>query len=156
MNYASPSVELGVCLPINEIIGRSSKAAIGLLGLVAYPAGLKFRFAAAWNDPDLVEEANRPWMAFHGDPEQVLKLGLRYADGSVFTNLDRHFSQTVGLPSGLRQDITWWVPAIPPDGAVEVFCEWLVAGIGTSRLELEGEPIRQASAIPSVRWALPT
>jgi len=155
LTYLPPGNELGVCVPVNSIVGRSSIASVGLIGIVAYSAGLSLRFAVEWVDPDLVQKAAEPWLPFGRRGRQFLKLGARFADGQVFTNVDGNIARTLGLPTGLREDLIWWVPRIPTQGGIELFCEWPIANIATSKLELDGADVRRAAATPPIQWTAP-
>lgn len=154
-SFRPPADELGVCVPINRLLGQSAIAAVGLLRIVVYASGLDFRFAAAWNDPDLVTDSNEFGIRLRRPDDHSLKLGLRLKDGTAITNVDGPKPFHLGPPTGLRQDLTWWIPSIAPDGDMEVFCQWPLAGLDMSSIVIPGDPIQEAAAQPPERWTRP-
>jgi hypothetical protein len=155
LNWQPPHNELGTCVPVNEIVGQSDIAVIGLLGCVVYSVGMQFRFVVEWTDADLVMDPHGPWTPRGQIHNASFKLGVRYGDGTVFTNVDGHTPFPLGLPTGLRQDLTWWIPALPPEGDLELFCEWTEARIEKSRRVVDSAALRRTSEAPPIGWARP-
>jgi len=84
-----------------------------------------------------------------GDHHLVFRYGLRRSDGTKVTSVDRICGISVpgsGLwriargPSG---SVCWTWP-LPPDGPLELVCEWPAGGIPVTAIELDGTAIRAA------------
>lgn len=92
-----------------------------------------------------------------GIPPEMLRLGLRFADGSKATNtggLHPHHRQPPDGPvmhagggggGGGSWHQTHWVWPLPPPGPVVVVCEWPALDIPLTNTELDADVILAAA-----------
>ncbi|KHD75281.1 hypothetical protein MB27_23755 [Actinoplanes utahensis] len=149
------------------LLARSETAAVGLSGLVAYPNGFEFTVVAVLRDEDRAGRVfDHVFNRFRGDEPltpQFLRLGIRFADGGVVTNLsgtppwDRGADAPMligqsGGGGGRRYDMQHWVHPLPPPGPVTFVIEWPAYGITETRATLDGTLIRTAATQAISLW----
>jgi hypothetical protein len=110
--------------------------------------------------PLQLEDADRPETL----PDEFLRVGVRFSDGRVATNLPGGFwtapddgplflsgHQYGDLADELPEDrrtiyaVRWHVWPIPPPGPLTVACAWPAHGIPESSIELDGDAVRVAA-----------
>jgi hypothetical protein len=168
-----PEAALAGVVAEELLLVRTDSAAIAITGLLAYPTGFEFMLStvlrresrrAAMFDPGLQHH----WHVHHGDepvPDQFLRLGIQFADGSVATNLDRRAfmspqSDPVGTVlladggggGGRRYDMRYWVWPLPPPGPLTFVCQWPAYGIAESRVDIDAQLILDAAARAVQLW----
>jgi hypothetical protein len=91
-----------------------------------------------------------------GLPEEMLRIGVQFADGSKATNTSE-FHHGDGPPpapvlrtgGGGGGDRSWhqneWVWPLPPPGPLTFVCEWPAAGIALTRSEIDAQLILDAA-----------
>jgi hypothetical protein len=89
-------------------------------------------------------------------PSQLLRVGVRFADGRAATNISGHDSPVDGPSLWALQggghggrdscafDQGYWIAPLPA-GPVSISCEWPIAGIEVSRLDIQGETVLEAA-----------
>ena len=163
---------------MNAVVARSERAAVALASLTAYPNGFELEFDIRLRDHDLAQliHGAPPWLygRLEGSPrpdealpDELLRYGIEFPDGSKATSLDeppfpppgdeREPSPPVLVPRGggggeARWDQRVWVWPLPPPGGVRVVWEWPIAGIPLTRFELEGDSIRRSAERAVVLW----
>ncbi len=163
---------LGGVVPVELVIGLSDRAAVALVGIVAYPTGFSFTLASRRRNPD---PADRHWKPPHELdapmmegrlPPTLLRFGFQFADGEKLTSIPRASPQLDfdSEPSGPTMfpragggdsaawDSDFWVWRLPPPGPVTVVCEWPSEGIDETRTTLSSEEFLAASARAQVLW----
>ena len=96
-------------------------------------------------------------------PPQLLRVGVRFADGRTATSVGGHnrpldgpvMDELSGGVSGsdggqssnrrTRLHQGYWISPLPPSGALNVLCEWPALAIPLAQLELDGETLFDAA-----------
>lgn len=150
---------------------RTEQVAVAVGSVRAYPNGFEFTLhgrlrqegeARARGGSDPFDR--NP----HGDgklraPEQVLRLGVLYADGrrtATTARQDLTDERTGGLMlrqeggggTNRRWDWDFWVHPLPPEGPVVLVASWLEYGVGETMAELDGTAILEASRRSVILW----
>lgn len=151
---------IGGAVAGNVLLARSATAAVGLSGVVAYPNGFEFAVVAVLRDEDRDGRVfEHVFNRFRGDEpmtREFLRLGIRFADGGLATNLSerRPWDGEADGPlllgqngggNGRRYDMQHWVSPLPPSGPVTFVIEWPAHGIAETRASLDGDLIRAAA-----------
>lgn len=175
-----PQNALGGVVALELLLARSDRAAVVVASATAYPAGVEFTVdvrhlpeeeadsAAKWRGP--------PWHYPYGEggelPDELLRLGVEFADGAKVTTLrpglpspDVWRAGAAEPPSGPvliaqggsgstgRWTQTFWLWPLPPDGPLSFVCEWPAADIGLSRANVERTLLRDAASRSQTLWA---
>ena len=167
--YGPPEVELPVPVGVSLILARTEDVAVAVTGIHAYSEGFEMAIGVR------IREENRPQsrslVTFHGErdsegrwPDNILLLGVEFADGRLASNLGRSFPAHDGEPDGVVMqpgggggggrswDFTYWVWPLPPAGPVAIICAWPGRGIPESRAQVDASVIRDASALAVQLW----
>ena len=154
---------LGGVVPVELVIGLSDRAAVALVGIVAYPTGFSFTLASRRRNPD---PADRHWKPPHeldaplteGTlPPTLLRFGFQFADGEKLTSIPRALAAVgfrqravrsndvsrAGGGDGAAWDSDFWVWRLPPPGPVTVVCEWPSEGIDETRTTLDSDALQR-------------
>lgn len=143
-----PAEEVGQLLPVRRLFASSPAAVIVLTDLIAYTTGFRFTIRCR-TGPRVPRRGANTMYVQGGDHDHVLRIGLRWSDGTKLTSVDEQCgisTSGAGLwpienaPSGQL----WWTWPLPPEGPLQVVCEWPVAGIPVTGIELDGSAIRAA------------
>jgi len=154
------------------LLARTEATAIAITGLSAYPTGFGFVLTAALRREDRRGQAFRHGLHSHwpGDtseplPDEFLRLGVRFADGSVATNLDRRalpppnadpagpiLRPDGGGGGGRRYDMHYWVWPLPPPGPLTFVCQWPAHEIPESHAETDAQQILDAAGRAIRLW----
>jgi hypothetical protein len=89
-----------------------------------------------------------------GDPDECLRIGLQFSDGTRTTSLDHLLprEQRERAPAPLRQTWgggqrqRWWVHPLPPPGPILFVLEWPAAARERVTAQLDGDAIREAAS----------
>jgi len=160
------------------VIARSERAVVALTDCVVFSNGFDVAITV------LTRESMDPRMLGFGRPPQlgqplpddVLRIGIQYADGRKTTSLHAHaagrreymlalaegrtppepegplMQPRGGGGGGTRWDHRFWVWPLPPPGPVKLACQWPSEGIALTFHELSGDQIRSAAAGVSDLW----
>jgi hypothetical protein len=167
--------ELGECVPLSFVVGRSDKGVVAIEHATAYSTGVELAFRAAGRG--LGERESQRLLHqqhYFGDEEisdELLRIGVELADGSRASNLgvDRRRWLPDKEPDGPllvqhggggggggagRVDLhaVYWLWPLPPAGAIRVFVEWPALDIALSHVELDAALFLQASARSRSLW----
>jgi hypothetical protein len=164
--FGAPRGVLPGVIPLELVLARSEKAAVCITRLAAYPTGFEFdvlALAAPGHaeldlDPMLFgpyhHRARRPGGEL---PPELLRVGVRFADGTKATNTggvgyDQDpppgpvmFSGGGGGGGGQWRQ-TEWVWPLPPSGPLTFVCEWPAAQIPLTRTDLDAQAVLDAAA----------
>ena len=162
--------------PLGEVLSdlllaRSESGAVYVAYLDAYPDGFEVEVSATTtvgyqefardgdaSRPDLFGR-HWPMVGERRDtlPPELLRVGVRFADGRTATNVSGHDSPAGGpvmwsLRGGGRGGAGgssfhqgYWISPLPPPGPVEIVCEWPAVGIPLARHTLDAQRIRDAA-----------
>jgi hypothetical protein len=172
-----PDDELGVAVPIREILASDPGIVIALVDCIAYSTG--FEFGIALRSRTDIEPSQ---MGF-GPPsrttfsDMAFQVGIRFADGgTAVTNGDpsqevlAHWrmhaegrepnpsdgpiiSPRSGGGGGGRYDFRYWVWPLPPEGKLAFTCEWPAQGLALRSREVDASAIRRAGAAATKLWS---
>jgi hypothetical protein len=174
-----PESELGVAVPLREVLASDEGVVIGLIDCVAYSTGFEFRIAVrSKRDLDSAEMGFGPPPPYGPDrSDRELTFGIRFADGSAALTGGRpgpelmaqwrmHAEGREPSPSdgpllmprgggggGKRYDFTYWVWPLPPEGKLTFLCEWRARGLGPTSHEVDAAAIRRAGASSKSVWS---
>ena len=149
--------------PLSLVLARTDEVALAVSGGLAYPNGFGFTLTILLREQN--ERAMRHWH-MHGElTDDVLRFGVRFADGSKATIFDmrRNFgseqapSGPVLMPrggggGGRSWSMGFWVWPLPPPGPFAFVCEWPAYGIVQTELEIDTAAIRDATARAETLW----
>jgi hypothetical protein len=158
----SPRGTLPGIVPIERVLAQTDRVAVCVTRIAAYPVGFELDLLAMITpdedfDPMLF---HRQHLAGRGAvdelPPEMLRFGVRFADGSSATNIDgfqrertrptapvMHHAGGGGGGGEWRQ--TFWVWPSPPPGPVTLVCEWPAMGIALTESELDAQSILEAA-----------
>lgn len=138
---------------------------------LAYPEGVEFTLTLRLH-PATEEWYAHPWDLPHRrsrggqrpPPDDLLRFGLLYPDGSKWTNMSGFFPQLDQEPAtpvvigrgggggGSSWDMAYWLWPLPPDGPLTFFAEWPALKVKESSASVDGRALRQAAAEAEVVW----
>ncbi len=171
--------ELGVAVPLREVLASDEGVVIGLIDCVAYSTGFEFRISVrSKRDLDSHEMGFGPPPPYGPDrSDRELTFGIQFADGSAALTGGRpgpefmaqwkmHAEGREPSPSdgpllmprgggggGKRYDLTYWVWPLPPEGKLTFLCEWRARGLGPTSHEVDAAAIRRAGASSKSIWS---
>jgi hypothetical protein len=150
---------------------RTESAAVALGSLRCYPRGFAFslhvRVRQLEEGMHLLADPFGRHRRFRGETpaEQLLRLGIEYADGRRTATNAAHPRFTDDFPadqlllqegssgsSDRRWDGNFWAYPLPPDGPVTFVASWQARGVTESRVEVDGAGIRAAAGRAVVLW----
>jgi hypothetical protein len=95
-------------------------------------------------------------------PERTFRIGLQLPEGTRVTSLDGHAGVTeeATVASGPRLKwiwqsgghFLWWVYPLPSRGVVTFACEWPIAGIPLSTVDVDAAVILEAAERSIKLW----
>ncbi len=157
-------------VPAEVVLVRTGQVAVAIGSVRAYPNRFEFTLHTRLRRED---EAGPGWtdpLERHGRagaqaPEDVLRLGVLYADGRRAATTGGYWrpdedadpgrlvlSQNGGGGNARRWDGDFWVYPLPPEGPVTFVVSWLRYGVAETRAELGGAAIRQAAGRAVILW----
>jgi hypothetical protein len=175
-----PDQEIGAVVAVDRMVARSANVVIVVPFARVFSTGCMLSVETALRQGDLTAEA---WWDLHmsghigypiearGEPlpDRLLRLGVRYRDGTKLTTLQQR--PTVGgqEPDGPVLTLTpassggrgWgrmfhsvglWLWPLPPAETLEFAVQWPVGGIVETIVELDGTAIAEASARSQLTW----
>ena len=173
-----PEDELGAAVPLGQIVGRSDRGVVAISHALVYSSGLSFDLQAQVEGlrPD---QSNLVFHEQHHggvNPEELsdgfLRFGVELPDGARVSNLGlrrRWANPAEGEPdspvlssaggsggttsagrSSLQQ--SYWLWPLPQDGTLRLFCEWPIAAIGLTSVDVEARSLRDAAASVVKIW----
>ena len=172
-----PEDELGVCVNLGLVLGRSTTGVVALSYAVAYSSGVYLELRA------LARSLRRSEMQrlFHeqhideidpeeGLPDAFLRIGLELPGGERVSNLGRRtpwmheeeprrpvFHQAGG-GGGHLDDHTvalrpgYWLWPLPSPGTIRISCEWPLVDISLATAEIDADALRDAASRATPLW----
>ena len=180
-----PALEAGVPLAVARAVARSDSVVVFLPVIRVFSAGCMLEMEVVSRQAAMAEDdwwelhmsVHRGFRGVHGShlPDQLLRLGVRYPDGSKATTLDRHQRELRDDPpegpllswwpsgGGMRggeaeigfSHFGLWLWPLPPAQNFEFAVEWPFGRIGLTFAELDGAAIAAAASRPSYYWPEP-
>ncbi len=178
-----PDAEIGAVVPLQQVVARTATVVVMVSTVRAYSTGCMLNIEITTRQGDLDPES---WFDLKsaallslpargpnpGLSRRLLRLGVRYRDGSKATTLDLprwrgdaepppepvlQFSpQSFGGRSGAsNHNFGLWLWPLPPAEPVEFAVEWPVAGLDLTIVEIDGALIRTAAAGSQRYWPEP-
>ena len=175
--FAPPENELGVAVSLGVIVGRSEKGVLALPQMTVYSTGSQFELVAQARGLRR-SQANRLFHEQHqgldeeeGLPDGFLRVGIELPGGARVSNLRGHrrFREPQLSPDGpvltmhgggggqssegcvsLRPG--YWLWPLPQPGTLFLSCEWPIAEIGLSTVEIDTARLRKAAQQVSLLW----
>jgi hypothetical protein len=174
-----PESEIGVAVPLREVLASNEGLVIGLIDCVAYSTGFEFSIAVrSKRDLDSGEMGFGPPPPYGPDrSDRELTFGIQFADGTMALTGGRpgpefmaqwkmHSEGREPSPSdgpllmprgggggGKRYDFSYWVWPLPPAGKLTFRCEWRARGLGPTSHEVDATAIRRAGASSKSVWS---
>lgn len=167
--FGPPENVFGVVVPQDLTLARTDDVALVLRSITAYPAGAQFDIPLL-----LRKQVSDPlgFMPFHrrmrgGEiADDVLRLGVQFADGSKATNMAQPFRRAnpeeqpespVLMPrggggGGRRWDVSFWLWPLPKGDPFTLVVEWPAHGIELTRHEIAVRPLLEASSRCEELW----
>jgi len=173
-----PADILGYPVPIQRFVIRTNQAVVVLQHVVAFPEGCSLSVHLAVRRGSLDEPVWKGLVESHfgGDPalatpDDDLKFGVRFPDGSKATTVDHPFrgwtpptdrpeppmlTEAGGDSSSSDQSYQGhrllWLWPLPPPGPFELVIEWRNLGIDAASTDLDGSAIAQAARQAQPYW----
>lgn len=170
-----PEGELGVCVPLSRVVGRSETAVVALRQATAYSSGVTLDFlAVARGIPG--RRTDKLFNEQHfADPEDLsdrfLRIGIEFSDGARVSNLasqhrfwrpEREPEGPLLLQSGggggfsgrgrVEMNPAYWLWPLPAAGTLRLFVEWPALGIALTGTDVDGAAIVRAAAESQQLW----
>jgi hypothetical protein len=178
-----PPLETGVVLAVERMVARSANVVVRVPVIRAFRPGCMIdveivsRQGALSDDDwwDLHLSAHRGLFGSHGGgrlPDKLLRLGVRYADGTKATTIEQHRRQTTASADPPAGPLLSWSPGssgmhgrelgfsgfglwlwpLPPAETFEFAVEWPSGGIELTFAELDGAAIVAAAGRSGTYW----
>jgi hypothetical protein len=173
-----PESELGVAVPLREVLASDPGVVIGLIDCVAYSTGFEFSISVrSRRDLDSTEMGFGPPPPYGPDrSDKELTFGIQFADGrraltggrpgpEFMAQWQMHAEGREPAPSdgpilsprsggggGKRYDFRYWVWPLPPEGKLTFICEWRARGLAPTAHEVDATAIRRAGASSRSVW----
>ena len=170
-SFAPPTNELGTCIPLSVVVGRSDRAVIAIEHATAYSTGAAFDFIAVAQrlteretfrliqEQQLNADAKRV-------PAEFIRMDFELADGSRVSNVEEfpehprapllmlHGGSGGSVTSG-RMELrrSYWLWPLPPTGQLKVSVEWPALDLPRSSAEFSAELLRNAAARSRSLWS---
>jgi len=167
--WARPDGVIPGSVPAGLVLICNNEAAVAAGSVAAYPNGFKFTVHArlrreqfVWGRSPLDSLADP---RTRREPEQALRLGVLYADGSR-ARMSSHRPVTARQADGghliLLQvstggtdhqwDGSFWVHPLPPGGPVTFVASWLLYDVAETRAEMDSSAIHEAAGRAVILW----
>jgi hypothetical protein len=173
-----PNGELGVSVPIGLVLARSDRGAIAVSHAVAYSSGVSFDLVAHVGGLK-VGQANSIFHEQHAGrlgveelPDGFFRFGVELPDGTRVSNLAqrRPWAKPDQAPHGpvlfqsgggggqssgtsVSWNLSFWLWPLPSEGLLRLYCEWPIANIGVSHVQIEMRLILEAASKAIQLWS---
>jgi hypothetical protein len=173
-----PESELGVAVPLREVLASDAGVVIALIDCVAFSTGFEFSIAVRSKE-DLDPRQMGFGMPHPGDAEgseKELQFGIRFADGRTAVTGGRPSAEFMaqwkmyseglepraddgpilaprsGGGGGKRWDFRYWVWPLPPEGRLTFMCEWSSRKLAPTTHDVDASEIRRAGDASRKLW----
>lgn len=153
---------------------RTERAVLVLGHVDAYPTGVEFTIDLHVH-PSHGHLGGTPWelhrpTVWHrgggaGLPDEFLRLGIEFADGSSWTNVDERYPDFDEEPTAPvvisrggggdrdRWTMQYWMWPLPPAGELTVHAAWPAFDVDEVSVTLDATEIREAAERADAVWA---
>ncbi|WP_329428671.1 hypothetical protein OG339_04755 [Streptosporangium sp. NBC_01495] len=182
---APPSLEAGAVFAVERVVARSANVVVLLPTIRVFGTGCMLEVEVVSRQGDLssgdwwyMQMAGAPFGQAVGrgsTPDSLLRLGVRFADGSKATTIESARGRAGSLDeppagpvlswsptgSGMRggefgfSNFGLWLWPLPPAENFEFAVEWPLGGIELTIAELDGAAIASAAARSAHYWPEP-
>lgn len=168
---APPGTELGVGVAISLLLARTERVAVALEGGRAFSTGVELRLVVRRRPPDREDEERSERLdpfgwgprSRRGAPNDNLRFGVAFADGSKVTSLDPSHPpgdapstpvlwQRGGGGDEDEQALHLWLWPLPPPGPVGFVVRWPRENIPEVRHEVDAQIFLDAAARVTELW----
>ncbi len=170
--------ELGVAVPLREVLASDTGVVIALIDCVAFSTGFEFAIAVRTK-----EEIDSHQMGFGIPPasgadesDKQLQIGIQFADGGTavtgghpgpeFMAQWKMYAEgrepgssdgpilapRSGGGGGKRWDFRYWVWPLPPEGRLTFTCEWPARNLAPTTHDVDATEIRRAGLTSTTLW----
>lgn len=173
-----PEGELGVAVPLGLVLARTERSAIAVSHALAFSSGVTLDVVAhaggltAGQTSRVFHEQHAGRMGAEELPDGFLRFGVELPDGRRVSNLGSHrrwamsgegparpvlFSQGGGgaqsAGTGVTLNHPYWLWPLPEQGRLRLYCEWPLASIDLSHVDVDTTPLLAAAANAVRLWA---
>ena len=157
------------------VLAHTDVAAVAISGFAGYPTGFEFSLRLLLHREEPFGRPIEPSIEMHrwrgrsdAAPPEFPRLSVRFADGTVISNLDRlPFDEPaaepatpllVETPRGVsdrrqrRHELSYWVWRLPPPGPVTFTCQWPAVEIRDAQAQIDASRILDAAARSIDPW----
>lgn len=171
-----PENMLPATWPLAVLLSHTDEVAISVLGAHVYPTGMTMRIVVVsrkqQDDPHALQALSLLQRARGGlNPDNILRLGVRYSDGRSWsslgqpdflqTMLEEDFDETAprlmpmsGSGNGRTYEQGVYLTPLPPDGPLEFLCAWPRHSIPETSATVDVTGISAAAAHAVQLWPL--
>ena len=169
--WCKPEGVIGAVAPMSFVLARTADVAVAVWGVTAFDAGFELVVASLTrrrhmdlhrgNQFELLRRASADGVL----PDELLRIGITFADGTKVTNVAGDpFAGGVDAPparvlmpgggsgSTRRSTQTYWCWPLPPAGPLTFVCEWPEHGIPLTEHTVDAAPILEASTRALRLW----
>ncbi len=149
-------------------MARTDSVLVAVDRFRVYPNGLDFTIALIRRE-DEDDHRHVPWELFRRRnkaevPDEFMRLGILFADGSKWTNLERWIpgdDEDVSGPivmdrggggGGKLWEMSYWLWPLPPPGDITFVVSWPSEGIAEQTVTLDAAELRQRAADAEQIW----
>lgn len=178
--WLKPEVVLPGVAVGERLLAYTEEVAVRLGSMWGYPNGFEVELSLRvprvepdrqWLDPDLLRLYHRARLVGEQPPPlapgELLRFGVRYADGRVAINTDARplpspevepghpilwTVQAAGGGPMRRLDLTYWIWPLPPPGPLTFVCEWPIYGIPETQVAIDAGPLLKAAGRSVTLW----
>ena len=178
--HGPPTGELPIAAPLGLILARSDRGLVAVSHVLVHSSGFKFELVAHVRGLS----ANEAHMIFHEQhagrvgldelPKGFLRFGIELPDGQRVSNLEQPWRRTTpeqgplgpvltqagssgsntSTNTGVEWSLGYWLWPLPAAGVLRLFCEWPVAEIDLTSIEVNTVPLLEAAQNVARLWPL--
>jgi hypothetical protein len=151
--FTEPESELGVAVPVREVLVSKPEVVVALIDCVAYTTGFKFSIAMRTRGDLNPTAMGFPGPYMHRPPEEPMDFYKAIQEGrEPDIPAGPVLSPMGGGGGGKRWDFRYWVWPLPPQGPVTITCEWAELWSGEVSADVDGAAIRRAGESSEKLW----
>jgi hypothetical protein len=171
-----PESELGVAVPMREVLASDVGVVIALIDCVAFSTG--FEFVIAVRSKVNIDSRQMGFGPPGGaeEPEKQLQIGIQFADGATAITGGQPGAEFMaqwkmhmegrepsssdgpilaprsGGGGDKRWDFRYWVWPLPPEGRLTFMCEWSARNLAPTTHDVDATVIRRAGNASTKLW----
>ena len=172
------SGELPVAMPLGLILARSERGVVAVSHVLVHSSGFKFELVAlvrglsAGETHMIFHEQHAGRVVLEELPKGFLRFGIELPDGQRVSNLERPWRRATpeqgpsgpvltqsgssgtntSTDTGVEWSFGYWLWPLPAAGVLRLFCEWPIAEIDLTSVEVDTTPLLEAAANVARLW----